>query len=262
MCQFFSCNTTGDGQLLYFAAEDRKKALKGKLVDGGGQAYEPDSHASIAAAHGLDEDKCNKYEYNPLTRVFTIDYLNVRDDSKAAGRACEKLDFKTIVPELVIRPIVHPFDRKRRRVTAKDKKLLREWDSVGASVWASVGASAWASAWASVGASVRASVGASAWASAWASVWDSVGDSVGDSVWDSVGASVGASVWDSVGDSVGAYMSSFFVLKKWRDIKHKPGENPYQSCIDLWERGLVPSFDGKTWRLHAPQVIYEWTPRR
>jgi len=38
--------------------------------------------------------------------------------------------------------------------------------------------------------------------------------------------------------------------------------NPFQSGIDLWKRGLVPSFDGiDTWRLHAgkdARVVYEW----
>ena len=72
----------------------------------------------------------------------------------------------------------------------------------------------------------------------WASVRDSVGASVGASVWDSVGDSVGASVWDSVG----AYIGSFFRI----DALQK-----FSSCVELWESGLVPSFDGKTWRLHA-----------
>ena len=93
----------------------------------------------------------------------------------------------------------------------------------------------WASAWDSV----RASVGDS--------VWDSVGDSVQDSAWDSVRASVGDSVWDSLY----AYISSLFPnIKKWKYIEHKEGVNPFQSSIDLWHMGLVPSFDGKVWRLH------------
>jgi len=77
----------------------------------------------------------------------------------------------------------------------------------------------------------------------WDSVWDSVGASVGADVW--------ASVWDSVWASVWAHLSSFFTLKNWKGIKHKQGENPLQPCIDLWMRGLVPSFDNKVWRLHG-----------
>jgi hypothetical protein len=64
---------------------------------------------------------------------------------------------------------------------------------------------------------------------------------------------------------VAAYISSFFHLDKWLYVDHKLGENPFQSCIDLWKSGLVPSFNGTTWRLHAgPQaaIVYEWVPER
>ena len=84
----------------------------------------------------------------------------------------------------------------------------------------------------------------------WSSVRNSVWDSVRNSVWDSVRNSV----WDSVWDSVLAYISSFF------DIKYKCD---FSSAIQLWESGLIPSFDGKTWRLRSGKkadIIYEWTP--
>ena len=135
----------------------------------------------------------------------------------------------------------------------KDKalKLLKEW----ASAWDSVRASAWAS----VGDSVWDSVGDSVWDSVWDSVGDSVGDSVQDSVWDSVWYSVRDSVWDSVW----AYISSLFPnIKKWKYIEHKEGVNPFQSSIDLWHMGLVPSFDGEVWRLHKgekAEVVLEIT---
>jgi hypothetical protein len=65
-----------------------------------------------------------------------------------------------------------------------------------------------------------------------------------------VWASVRASVWDSVGDSVrasvrasvGAYCSSFVECEY---------EYDFSSEIKLWEMGLVPSYDGKVWRLHG-----------
>ena len=89
------------------------------------------------------------------------------------------------------------------------------------------------------------------WTSVGASVWASVWDSVGASVRTSVGASVRASVLDSVWDSVWAYASSFF------DIQYKHDFSP---AIKLWERGFVPSYDGKTWRLHSgtkAEIVYE-----
>lgn len=132
---------------------------------------------------------------------------------------------------------VNPLLIKTGDVTDEDIQLLKQWASVRDSVRASV--------WASVGASV------------WASVRDSVGDSVRDSVRDSVGASVGDSVWASVR----GYMSSLFPnVQQWKYIEHKQGINPFQSGIDLWRKGFVPSFDGKTWRLHSgtdAKIVYE-----
>ena len=77
----------------------------------------------------------------------------------------------------------------------------------------------------------------------WGSVWGSVGSSVGDLVW----GSVGGSVWGSVG----AYAGSFFKTPVWKHVKHPKGKYPFQPLVTLWNQGLVPSFDGTTWRLHG-----------
>ena len=231
MCQFFSCISDGHGKMFYFDHKIRKKVLSGKLD------YELDSHSSIADYYKVDEDKHNKYEYNPLTKRFRIDQINTLTDSQQIRLQCKQLDFALIVPELIIKPIFHPFKNKdRKRVTKKEIELLKKWDSVWGSVWNSV----------------RGSV--------WDSVGDSVGDSVRDSVWGSVWGSVRGSVKGSVRGSVWGYTSSFFSLDKWKYMKHKKGENPFQPCINLWESGLVPSFDGKTWRLHGGKnanVLYK-----
>ncbi|MBD3352786.1 MAG: hypothetical protein GF364_14960 [Candidatus Lokiarchaeota archaeon] len=99
----------------------------------------------------------------------------------------------------------------------------------------------------------------------WIAIGDSVLASVRTPVWDSVLSSVRTSVWDSVlasaWDSVEAYISSLFPnIKKRKYIDHKEGVNPFQPGIDLWNRGLLPSYDGKTWRLHAgpkAKIVYE-----
>ena len=249
MCQFFSLVTDPSTQKIMFCNwEDRKLFLKGEL-----EIESPDSHSSIAKLHGYKgkaEDKLNKYEYNPLTKVFTVDQINNEiDDSAEVEAYCRRLDFKKIVEPLIIKPIIHPFrDVKPPEViTAEHLELLRQWISV------------WTSVWASVSSSVGASVSSSVWDSVWNSVGSSVGSSVGDSVWDSVWTSVGDSVWNSVGNSVGssvsssvrAYISSFFDL---------PEFEKYKCLVILWEQGLVPSFDGKVWRLHGgkdAKVLWE-----
>ncbi len=246
MCQFFSFCTEPEGhggKRYYFDWKYRKEHLADDNVD---------SHSFICEYYKLNEDVCNKYEFNPLTKVFNVDMVNSPvDDRIQAEDWVNKLDFKRVVEPLIIKPIVNPFDLPIIKVTEQDKQDLKLWNSVRASVLVSVRASLWAS----VGASVWASVRASLWASVWASVGDSVWDSVGDSVLDSVRASVGASLWASVlvsvRASVWAYISTFFAIEY---------EYDFSPAIRLWERGIVASFDGKTWRLHSgkkAEIIFE-----
>ena len=73
--------------------------------------------------------------------------------------------------------------------------------------------------------------------------------------WASVRASVRDSVWASVRDSVGVYLSSFF------SITYKLDFSP---AVKLWEMGLVPSFDGKKWRLHGKEkadILWKESPK-
>ena len=259
MCRFFSLTSDGRGEIRYFDWEQRKRILDGELD------YNPDSHTSINDFYGYKgelEDCRNRYEYNPITGVFTVDAIHGEDDSAKVERKVRALDFSQIVPQLVIKPTVNPLLVKRKHLepNAEEISLLKRWDSVVASVMASVRDSVWDSVVASVMASVGASVWASVWdsvgASVWASVVASVWASVRDSVWASVRDSVGASVWASVV----AYISSFFALDEWQLNGKTVRENPFQPAIDLWEAGLVPSFDGEIWRLHAgkdAQIVYE-----
>jgi hypothetical protein len=40
--------------------------------------------------------------------------------------------------------------------------------------------------------------------------------------------------------------------KAWKYTdKIKTAGYPFQPAVDLWKMGLVPSFDGKLWRLHG-----------
>jgi len=197
--------------------------------------------------------------------IYTIDervkpnFLNA-NHKKLAWKAWKewKKEVYTFNVKEALKPI-HPFLlTPPKKITQKHLEALKEW----ASVWASVRASVRASVWDSVRASVWDSVGDSVWDSVWASVGNSVGNSVGDSVGDSVGNSVwdsvGNSVWDSVWDSVWAYIGSLFPnIKKWKYVNNRKSSfqkikgYPFQSAVKLWKMGLVPSYDGKIWRLHG-----------
>ena len=222
MCNFFSFVTdpiNHPAEYYYFDWEYRKDNL---------EADDADSHSHICKEFNLREDTCNKYEFDPLTKAFVIDQINAeRDDSEAAEKWANRLDFKTVVEPLIVKPIVNPLKLpKVEKPTDEQIGWLKEWISV----------------WASVGNSVRDSV----WASVWNSIWASIGHSVCDSVCDSIGNSVWDSVW--------AFTSSFFAI----DYKYD-----FSPAVKLWEAGLVPSFDGTTWRLHSGEkadVVYEWAP--
>lgn len=228
MSDFFSFVTDGEGNLYYFNSKERKEMIKNNRGD-----Y-IDSYSVISSDKNLDPDKVNKYEYNPLTKTFIVVQINTTKDTEVAEKKVRKLNFKTIVPELVIKPIVHPFkDRDCTKVTKSDIKLLSKWERVRSNIWDSVDDSVDDSD------RVRDIVGLN--------VRASVGTSVGDSAGDSVRESVDFSTWDSVR----AYISSFFSIKFKFD---------FSPCVKLWEKGLVPSFDGKTWRLHGgkdARVLFE-----
>jgi len=190
-------------------------------------------------------------EIKGSSRIFTAAkqrYEYMKLDNPLSDEEIKKL-CKEIEPELgyklseALYP-VNPLLLPKTAVTDKDIKLLRQWDSVGDSimdsVWYSVGESVWSS--------VRNSVGYNVWESVGESVWSSVGYSV----WSSVKNSVGYSVWESVGNSVWAYIGSLFPsIGKWKYKNHEHSQYPFQSAVNLWYRGLVPSFDGKIWRLHS-----------
>jgi len=180
-----------------------------------------------------------RYENIKLIREMSFDEIR-----KLAKEKEKHLGYKLSEVLFPYNPLI-----KKGIVTDKEIKLLNKWISVKASVGDSIRASVWDS--------VRNSVKACVWDSIWDSIWRSAWDSVRASV----RTSIGNSALESIEDSVCAYLSSLFLnIKKWAYIEHIEGENPYQPCIDLWKSNLVPSFDGKIWRLHTgpkAEIVYE-----
>ena len=226
MCRAYSCIITKDGRVIWQAGKD--------------------SHDELLEMAGIKDDttdgdviKFAKIEITPdKGYLFPEDKWTLKVDENTTPRWLTKKKkdlcwiefgkwkeqiYKGIDLDKARNP-VNPLKLPRRIPTEEDIELLKIW--------------------ASVRASVRASVGASVWASVRASVWDSVGDSVWDSVW--------ASVWALVG-------SLFTEITEW-EYAPKTDGYPYQSAVDLWKRGLVASFDGKTWRLHSgekAEIVWE-----
>ncbi len=240
MCKFFSFVGDGYGNYLYADWNLRKMNLQTNW----------DSHTAILTHFKVPpkmQDRWSKYEYNPLTKEFTVDQGVEGHDHEAAENWVQHLNFKTVVKPLVVKKIRNPLTGRAKKVTDKEIVLLDRWIQIVGSVRGSVRDSVWYSVYDSVGDSVGDSV--------WTSVWDSVGCLVWTSVWDSTGASVWDSGWGlvraSVYDSVRAYTSSFFKIKYAHDFSY---------TIKLWSSGFVPSFDGKIWRLHSgknAEIVYE-----
>jgi hypothetical protein len=176
----------GEGNYKYFDYTIRKKILAGELY----QRENLDSHTTMAHHFGIEpifEELWNRWEYNPLTQELKPDQKGktTKNDNDPVLDFCRNLDFFTIVPELIIKPMINPLNLGTTKATESDIKLLHSWDSV----WTSVRASVW------------------------------------------------------------AYGATFFKIEYKIDLS---------ACQELWERGLVPSFDGKVWRLHGSngKIIY------
>jgi len=145
-------------------------------------------------------------------------------------------------------------------------EILKKWASVRDSVWDSIWDSVMDSIWGPIRDSVRDSIWDSIRDSIVNFVMGSIRDSVMDSIWDSVRNSVMDSIWgpirDSVRDSIWAYMGTLFPdIKHWKHVVHVKGEYPFQPAVDLWQRGIVPVYDGTKWGLShwkAGECIIEW----
>ena len=71
MCEFYSFLTDEKGNRYGMNHQARLDIRSGK------SCLREDSHASIAKLWNINEDKCNKYEFNPLTRELTLDMQNL-----------------------------------------------------------------------------------------------------------------------------------------------------------------------------------------
>jgi hypothetical protein len=138
-------------------------------------------------------------------------------------------------------------------VTPQIIKKLNEWKTALETVLETVWGPVWGPAW------------GPAWETAWGPVLETVRETVRGPVLETVRETVREFIreiaWESIPNIISTYISSFFPgIEKWYGIEHEPGVNPFQSGVDLWRAGFVPSFDGKTWRLHAgpkATVVYK-----
>jgi hypothetical protein len=57
------------------------------------------------------------------------------------------------------------------------------------------------------------------------------------------------------------YIGSLFPsVEKWKYVDHETGVYPFQPVVDLWNRGLIPVFYGKKWKLlsgEKAEIVWE-----
>ena len=228
MCQAFSCLFMKNGEVLWkFGTDSHEDLIRAaKLLDDGREQTFVRVEIAPRNQSYLRPDKwVYRVDQDDRPEWYREEFAEA-ECRKAHAEWLKKL--RAILPE---QDIIDPFGvPPPNEITPAHLALLREWASVEDSV----------------GASVAASVVDSVGNSIWASVRDSVVASVWASVVDTVRASVRASIW--------AYAGSLFRLPRvaWKNTEHIPGDGyPFQPAVDLWHQGLVPSYDGMTWRLHG-----------
>ena len=244
MCNFFSFTSDGKGNFKYFDWELRKKVISGEI-----RLNSPyirlDDCTQINRYFGFisdDDYSRNNYEYNPFTKMFEVADINGANDFERAKEWVENIDFKTIAPQLIIKPIINPLsiDNVGKDIDINIIETLRTWDLFQDPQMCLF--------------------------------WDLLADSIGDSlrnfilsllmdsllspIRDSLGDFIWKSLEDLIRDLIGAYAFSFVKDEyiTFKDI-HK-----VKALISLWESGYLPVFDGKTWRILAgnnAHIVFE-----
>lgn len=243
MCKAFSCVITKEGNIYWKAGLDNHEDIIDLFKQKDKLLIDNELPANFA-----------RIEINPVN----YDYLNPNcewifkfDDKKPDWwndkykEICykelnkwEKEVYSLINIEGLRNPI-NPFNIEPPEINEGILDTLRDWASVYNSTHSTV--------WDSIETPSRALIGDSIWDSIWGPSWDSALDSA----LDLVDNSTSASFLSLINTSVFAYFGSLFKIKKWEN------NYPYQSAVDLWKLGLVPSFDNKLWRLHSKKGI-EW----
>ena len=86
MCKFLSLISDGQGKVYLITAKQRLE-----LALNNPNKYKPDSHTSIASYHGLNDDRCNKYECDLYPKiVVNIDTISVKNDYDLVKKYAEK----------------------------------------------------------------------------------------------------------------------------------------------------------------------------
>ena len=227
-----------------------------------------DSHASIAEycfENSHEEDNYNAWSFNPFTDNLVLTNKNQENDERLIDRKRLKKIVLESVPELILKPVFNPLKDKSfdDEITPEILDLLKEWKNVYRTVLCDNTGKYNSDIITEI---IKDSVGSEVYYLCRTSVYRTSRYMVSNQVWDTLQIITKLTDNTYAGDyfddlteaNADAFLSSFFSLERWGDIKSEPYENPFSSCIKLWELGLVPSFDGRRWRLNSYKgIVYE-----
>lgn len=242
---FFGITSDGNGTINYLNWKQRQQTMAEN------PKFDPDDPAYINSFFGFSNDDVmyrNSYEYNPFTGKLTQKELNVKDDSAMVMKQIQMLDLQTIIEPFRFHSIVQPLNMpKVETPTEKMIELLEKWASIREFLYYFR----------------HYSVGHSVVNTIKSSMAQPTAEFLLNSVVKSVvlNGLFDGTQCDAYVDAIYAYASSFFHFKEWDKVKNEPFVNPFQSCIDLWNMGIIPASNGKYWRLCSGEemdTIYEY----
>ena len=136
---FISCN----GRFFFPNYKVRKEMVTMNLL--------PEGHPSIVdyykskgqlANKNTTEDKCNKYEYNPLLDKLTVSYINGKDNREEAYNVVKALDFSLIEPRLIVKSI-EPLGNYQSLLESLICADLNSYNSLRDYIWNNISSSIW-----------------------------------------------------------------------------------------------------------------------
>jgi len=267
MCQAVSMLATKSGKIYWKMGidshDDLIKAFKDKdplLKDSKEPPQNTFTRIEISPKNGdyLNPKKSNwQFKLDEQIKPEWWDLFSIQGIDKCWGEWRKwKKEFYPLVNLKEAKKPINPIKIKHSdKVSKEELELLKEWASIRASIGASI--------WDSIRDSIGASIGDSIRLSIWDSIWDSIGASIRDSIRASIRASIGDFIRLSIGASIWAYIGYLFKgIKKWKYTeKIETKGYPFMPAVKLWKKGLVPSYDGKVWRIHnmnkKAKVIWE-----
>jgi hypothetical protein len=248
MSKAFSCVLLKSGKVLWEAGIDSHDKLltKHNIVDDTSDGY-------LIKLARIEITPDDGYLYPESNWTFRVDEnTTLRWITPKKKQACydaleqwKKYVYSKINLEEARNPI-NPFKLPKRIPTPEDIELLHKWAALRHTSKEIVRDAIRDT----VGYTVGATVGGATWDTVRNTVWDTIFRTVKTNAWDTV--------WDTIWATIWAYAGSLFNIEKWGN--YPAGTYPFQPALDLWKRGLVPSYDGKTWRLHSGEkgeVVYK-----